>query len=421
VTDAVSVSGLAKKYVLGQARPAGEGLRHVIEESVRAPARWLRADRGEALRKRRREEFWALEDVSFSVAPGEAVGVIGRNGAGKSTLLKLLSRIAEPTRGEIRYLGRLASLLEVGTGFHPELTGRENIYLNAAILGMKRADINRRFDEIVAFSEVEKFLDTPVKRYSSGMYVRLAFSVAAHIEPDILLIDEVLAVGDAAFQKKCLGRMGDVVQEGRTVLFVSHNMAAVSALCSRAILMNRGRLEHSGAPETVIAKYLDLARADAEIALADRKDRQGEGRVRFTHIKLVDRRGEPVDTVSSGEDVAIEIDYDLPGGEPLKNAVVQIKFAGTMGQPLFACLSSTVRDDALALRPGGRLVCRIPKLPLGAGVYTGTVWCNVGGVLEDLVRDAVKLTVAEGDFFGSGKLPPATIGDFLVDHAWDAE
>ena len=420
MSAAISVMGLSKKYVLGRGRSADDGLRHIIEKAMRTPANWLRADQRESIVKQEKNEFWALRDVSFTVAPGEAVGVIGRNGAGKSTLLKILSRITEPTLGEIQYNGRLASLLEVGTGFHPELTGRENVYLNAAILGMKNAEINRRFDEIVAFSEIENFLDTPVKRYSSGMYVRLAFAVAAHLEPDILIVDEVLAVGDAAFQQKCLGRMGDVVQQGRTVLFVSHNMAAVSALCTRAMLIHKGRLEYSDRPQAVIDEYLRSVRNDAETPLSDRHDRQGSGRVRFTSVELLSSRGEPIETASSGQDIAIQLNYELAGGKPLHNAVVQLKFAGSMGQPLFACRSEAASSQPLVLSPGGRLICRIPRLPLMAGVYTFTLWCTVGSVVEDFVGDAGSLSVVEGDFFGTGKLPPNTVGDFLVAHTWEA-
>src|SRR5438132_4137985 len=227
----ITVENLSKRYIIGHQRGKDDGLRHAIERAVRAPLNWVR--HGMRAQGAKREEFWALQDVKLEIKQSEVVGIIGRNGAGKSTLLKILSRITEPTKGRVRIKGRVASLLEVGTGFHPELTGRENIYLNGAILGMTHAEIRRKFDEIVAFAEVEKFLDTPVKRYSSGMYVRLAFAVAAHLEPEILVVDEVLAVGDADFQNKCLGKMEQVSRGGRTVLFVSHNMVAVQNLCSK--------------------------------------------------------------------------------------------------------------------------------------------------------------------------------------------
>jgi lipopolysaccharide transport system ATP-binding protein len=246
----VRVENLCKQYRLGARGPAYETLRESIVGAVRAPFKRLSGTNGN------RETIWALKDVSFEVAPGEVVGIIGSNGAGKSTLLKTLSRITEPTKGKVELYGRLASLLEVGTGFHPELTGRENIYLNGAILGMRKAEIDRKFDEIIAFAELEKFLDTPVKHYSSGMYMRLAFAVASHLEPEILLVDEVLAVGDAAFQKKCLGKMGEVAKHGRTVLFVSHNLTAVKSLCRRTLRLDKGVIVDSGDTERVVLKYI---------------------------------------------------------------------------------------------------------------------------------------------------------------------
>ncbi|HKS08333.1 MAG TPA: ABC transporter ATP-binding protein, partial [Pyrinomonadaceae bacterium] len=248
--SAISCELVSKKYAIGR-RESYRALRDVIAESVSRPFRRSQRDKAELI--------WALKDVSFDVPHGKAVGIIGRNGAGKSTLLKILSRITKPTRGSIRVRGRVGSLLEVGTGFHPELTGRENIFLNGAIIGMRKAEIVRKFDEIVAFAEVEKFLDTPVKRYSSGMYVRLAFAVAAHLETEILVIDEVLAVGDVAFQRKCLGKMGDLSHSGRTVLFVSHNMQAVRSLCSEAIWLERGQIEATGSSSDVIERYLNVA------------------------------------------------------------------------------------------------------------------------------------------------------------------
>lgn len=419
MTDTViAVDNLSKRYVLGRQRTGDDGLRHVIDAAVRAPFRWgsRRQKQG-----KKTEEFWALRDVSFRVAHGEAVGIIGRNGAGKSTLLKLLSRITEPTAGSIRYKGRVASLLEVGTGFHPELTGRENIFLNAAILGMKRSDIKRRFDEIVEFSEIEKFLDTPVKRYSSGMYVRLAFGVAAHLEPDILLVDEVLAVGDASFQKKCIGKMGNVVSEGRTVLFVSHNMAAISSLCTRGLLIDGGRIERSGPPQAVIEDYLAKARSDASIPLKARSDRKGGGRIRFSNASVLNDRLEAVDSVASGQDISICLDYDVPDSGPLHNASVQIKFFGGVGQPLFACWSRASNRESMSIAPHGRLFCNIPHLPLAPGIYTFTIWCMAGEVMEDLVSEAGKLVVVDGDYFGTGRLPARTVGDFLVAHTWTGQ
>lgn len=253
------VSGVSKRYVIGH-KQQQEGLRHRIEAAIRSPRAWFR-QLSDA--RKDRDAFWALDNVSFEIKRGDVVGIIGRNGAGKSTLLRILSRITEPTKGRIEIAGRVASLLEVGTGFHPELTGRENIFLNGAILGMSRLEIRRKFDEIVAFSETERFLDTPVKRYSSGMYVRLAFAVAAHLEPEILVVDEVLAVGDAQFQKKCLGKMSEASQGGRTVLFVSHNMAAVTQLTTSCILLRGGKVQHIGPTVECVDQYLSLAGVDA--------------------------------------------------------------------------------------------------------------------------------------------------------------
>jgi lipopolysaccharide transport system ATP-binding protein len=273
----IKIENLGKRYRLGRHR---EHQRYVALRDVIAE-RFKRAFRSPRVRPIAAEEFWALKDVSFEIKKGEVVGIIGRNGAGKSTLLKLLSRITEPSRGRIRLRGRVASLLEVGTGFHPELTGRENIFLNGAILGMTKSEIRRKFDEIVAFSEIENFLDTPVKRYSSGMYVRLAFAVAAHLEPEVLVVDEVLAVGDAEFQKKCLGKMHDVASEGRTVIFVSHNMQAISLLCSRGILLRAGSLAYAGGVKETIDLYLStFVKTNGSDECPDR--RPGSGEYRYT-------------------------------------------------------------------------------------------------------------------------------------------
>jgi lipopolysaccharide transport system ATP-binding protein len=301
---AISARNVAKSYAIARSGPRhttlGEAVAHTLKNGFR---------------RAKSETFWALDDLSFDIGHGEVVGIIGRNGAGKSTLLKILSQITTPTRGEIDIHGRIGSLLEVGTGFHPELTGRENIFLNGAILGMKRAEIESRFDEIVAFAEVEQFLDTPVKRYSSGMYVRLAFAVAAHLRSDILIVDEVLAVGDIAFQKKCLGKMGDVSrQNGTTVLFVSHNMAAVRALCSRAILLKNGGIQADGSAEAVIAGY--LSSNNGEISSVVELPAVEGAQARGTTLRLMTLAGVPQSQFLLGEPWKIrfefELDRDLP-------------------------------------------------------------------------------------------------------------
>ena len=413
----ISVENLSKRYIIGRQRTKGDGLRHVLQDAALAPLRWLRG-RGNGFQSSRREEFWALKDVAFDVEEGDAVGIIGPNGAGKSTLLKILSRITEPTCGRIRIKGRVASLLEVGTGFHPELTGRENIFLNGAILGMTRIEIKRKFDEIVAFADIEKFLDTPVKRYSSGMYVRLAFAVAAHLEPDIMIVDEVLAVGDAAFQQRCLAKMGTISEKGRTVLFVSHNMAAVSALCAKGVLIDNGSVVASGPTQSVIHAYLNRTRDNAGSPSPNAKTGRGDGRVRFKNVSILNERLEVVETVVSGQNVAISLEYDIRDSATVSHVVVQTKFFGCFGQPLFACFSKSSHRSPLELSRGTRLLCSIPRLPLQPGIYAFTIWCTVGDNLEDYVADAGKLTVVEGDYFGTGKLPPREIGEFIVAHNW---
>ena len=304
----IQVRNLSKQYRLGARQAAYGTLRESLVEAVRAPLERLRNGR------RKSEILWALKDVSFEVQPGEVVGIIGRNGAGKSTLLKILSQITDPTEGEIDLYGRVASLLEVGTGFHPELTGRENIYLNGALLGMRRAEIARKFDEIVAFSEVEQFLDTPVKRYSSGMYVRLAFAVAAHLEPEILVVDEVLAVGDAEFQKKCLGKMSDVAKHGRTVLFVSHNMPAVKSLCQRAILLDAGQVSVEGDVDSVVNKYLTAdgdQMARTGIIPDDAKRLYGTDEAKLRLVRLTDLAGKDVSQLYLGQSCRVQMTFEV--------------------------------------------------------------------------------------------------------------
>ena len=309
---AIMVEELSKRYVINHQRANGDGLRHLMQETLTAPFRWFREKKAKGCNSgvSHTEEFWALKNATFDINQGEVVGIIGRNGAGKSTLLKILSRITEPTKGRITIDGRVASLLEVGTGFHPELTGRENIFLNGAILGMSRADIGKRFDEIVAFAEVERFLDTPVKRYSSGMYVRLAFAVAAHLEPEILIVDEVLAVGDAQFQKKCLGKMKDVAtQEKRTILFVSHNMAAVSQLCSKVVWLHEGSIKEIGATDQIIRSYMECSLSQtSERRWEPEQSAPGDDRVRVVGARIV-QNGCVTGVVDINLDFRIEIDF----------------------------------------------------------------------------------------------------------------
>ncbi|MEN9935458.1 MAG: hypothetical protein RLZZ387_2037 [Chloroflexota bacterium] len=403
---AIRVEGLGKRYTLGEREPY-RALRDVIAAVPRA----LLGRRGAA---KAAEPFWALKDVSFEVRRGEVVGVIGRNGAGKSTLLKVLSRITRPTEGRARIHGRVGSLLEVGTGFHPELTGRENIFLNGAILGMRRQEIQRKFDEIVDFAEVERFLDTPVKHYSSGMYTRLAFAVAAHLEPEILLVDEVLAVGDAAFQKKCLGKMGEVAKEGRTVLFVSHNMAAVENLCVSALLLSGGRLTEIGPVRQVISAYLKIASGQDTVPLVDRVDRKGNGKLKMVALAVY---GENFASLPAcGGPVTLEISYE--GSLPLRNVHISAGFYTAFGE---GCLyvSNDLTGDALNDLPEqGKLICRFDKLGLMPGTYTVNLYCTINGVLADWVQNAADVTVEAADYYGTGKLPPKGYGYSVADHRW---
>ncbi|HEX9046388.1 MAG TPA: ABC transporter ATP-binding protein [Verrucomicrobiae bacterium] len=354
----IIVENLSKRYLIGHQGIQGDGLRHALENLVRAPLHWLKN------RRRHRatvEEFWALRDVSFQLERGDVVGIVGRNGAGKSTLLKILSRITEPTRGRITLGGRVASLLEVGTGFHAELTGRENIYLNGAILGMSRAEIRRKFDEIVAFSEVEQFLDTPVKRYSSGMYVRLAFAVAAHLEPEILIVDEVLAVGDATFQKKCIGKMQDVSKGGRTVLFVSHNMAAVRALCTKALLLKRGEVEIYGDVDTVTKEYLAGEPARSLNFPIHRGD------IELTTVKMLATDGDlPLSSLTFSENYLLKLRLRLP--VPLRAAII-ISIHNDDGLKVCSINSVEEGHDFFHLSGPWEFSVALPNLSLMPGNY----------------------------------------------------
>jgi lipopolysaccharide transport system ATP-binding protein len=400
---ACRVDGLGKRYRVSRTAPRGNfGYRTLQEELIRlvtAPWRRLRgtssADSG--------EDFWALRDLHLEIQAGEVVGIIGPNGAGKSTLLKILSRVTKPTTGQVELRGRVGSLLEVGTGFHPELTGRENIYLNGAILGMSRWEILRKFDEIIAFAEVENFLDTPVKRYSSGMYVRLAFAVAAYLEPEILIVDEVLAVGDMAFQHKCLGRMRQVGRSGRTVLFVSHNMPAVESLCTRGILLESGRIAHDGAVPGLVAEYRRrvLAPLNGHGPSPFERDDPCRPNPIFRSATLLDEAHNPVNFLPVGGAFHLRIGLDAP--EVIDNPRIGLGIDDTLGHRLLTCYTplSTVAVPRLAGRC--EVDCRIDEFPLAPGEY----WLKLGvaakGTALDAVERALFFSVVDGELFGQGR------------------
>jgi lipopolysaccharide transport system ATP-binding protein len=405
---AIQASGVAKRYQLGRFQGGYELL------SERLPSFFRRSENGKA-----REPFWALDDVSFEVAHGETIGILGRNGAGKSTLLKILSRVTPPTRGRVLIRGRVGALLEVGTGFNMELTGRENVFLNGAILGMRRAEIMRKFDDIVEFAEVERFIDTPVKRYSSGMYLRLAFSVAAHLEPEILVVDEVLAVGDAAFQKKCLGKMGEVTREGRTVVFVSHNTAAIENLCRSAIVLERGRVVYTGSVKDAIRIYMtQVLSTVTATSLQDREDRAGTGALRLTSFRVEDEAGTPVVGARTGETCTLVFDYECPSGQPQRNVTASFAVQTASGAPLILHRTNFTSEDFELVPTEGSIRCTIPRFPLVPGAYLLATSVEVGGELADHLTVAAQLDVEPGDFFGTGHTGIAGHSPFLIEGSW---
>jgi lipopolysaccharide transport system ATP-binding protein len=407
----IKVEGLSKRYLLNRnAAPKSDTLYGNLWTGIKKLK--------DITQKQETEEFWALNDVSFEIQQGDRVGIIGRNGAGKSTLLKVLSRITPPTKGRVEITGRVASLLEVGTGFHGDLSGRENIYLNGSILGMSKHEIARKFDEIVAFAEVERFLDTPVKRYSSGMYVRLAFAVAAHLEPEILIVDEVLAVGDIAFQKKCIGKMKDVsTNEGRTILFVSHNMAAIQNICDKCIYMKNGELIDYNKTELVIPKYLLSSQASSSIILADRLDRMGNGAVRFQSIIYKDENGNVISNAQCGSALNIELSVLANSKFDLAYLIISIGIDDENGQRI-THLNNGITNQIFEHFNEGVFIVKIniPSIPLKSGNYTLTLFSSVNNEVADWIQEATVLQVESGDFFKTGKLPEESQGSFYINH-----
>lgn len=409
---AIKVEGLSKQYLLNK---LGVPKSDTLYGSMMAGLRNIK----NITSKSKREEFWALNDVSFEINQGDRVGIIGRNGAGKSTLLKILSRITPPTSGKIEYYGRMASLLEVGTGFHGDLTGRENIYLNGSILGMSKQEIDKKFDEIVAFSEIEKFLDTPVKRYSSGMYVRLAFAVAAHLDSDILIVDEVLAVGDAAFQKKCLGKMNDISSnEGRTILFVSHQMNTLQALCNKGMVLHKGQVSlNVSSADIAIKHYMQLANQVARSAVADRTDRVGEGGIKVTNISFFHSL-QATEELITGQDFTIQVSYECKANYVANNVNVALAIYGDDGVLYTVLNSENTGTTFQNVKGNGTFMCTLNKLPLMEGSYFINVSISENSVMQDWVQEAVFVNVIAGDFYGTGKINPSSHKSILIENSW---
>ena len=415
----IRVENLGKKYLIKhQQQGSDTALRDIIADKVKSLGKRIISpwNHKKSSTFSTTEEFWALKDVSFEVNQGEVIGIIGRNGAGKTTLLKILSRITEPTTGRFRIKGRASSLLEVGTGFHPELTGRENTFLNGAILGMKKAEIKRKFDEIVAFAEVEKFLDTPVKRYSSGMYVRLAFAVAAHLEPDILIVDEVLAVGDAAFQKKCLGKMNDVSRKGRTILFVSHNMDSILSLCSSVYVLNSGRISPCFKPDEGVRRYFS---ADIIHPLEKRSRFQNNNRSSVIQkLEIEDDEGNK-NIIPTGKGVLFDI--ELRNFQDTNGLYCGISIKNKLNQRV---VIFHMRHHAnLILRPTNfaQVSCYVPSLTLVPGNYSVDIIVGDGINVIEKVEQAARIEVIFNDILGTGRIPPGSQGDVVMPCKWGSK
>ena len=405
---AVSVRGLAKSYSIAKNAEKHSTMGEALMHKLRNP-----------LAKPERETFWALNDVNFDIQKGDVVGIIGRNGAGKSTLLKILSRITEPTRGRIDLFGRVGSLLEVGTGFHPELTGRENVFLNGAILGMSKAEISRQFDAIVDFSGTAQFLDTPVKRYSSGMYVRLAFAVAAHLNPEILIVDEVLAVGDAEFQKKCMGKMQDVADTGRTVLLVSHNMAAIHNLCGKCLYLRSGAVACYADTDKSLELYAGSSGSSISGTVASRTDRNGTGEVRCLDLSLLDVARQPIESVQSGQKFYIEVTFE--SRMRVSDLMMSIDIDTANGSRV-TTLYSGFHNKSFHTEQGiGKALCYIDGLNLRPDDYKLNINLVGSRGHYDFIEGAMTLSVAETDVFQSGQIPDRGHGPLLAQFKWISE
>ncbi len=391
----IEVIGLSKKFAIG--REFGD-----IRQSIKNIF---------SIKNKNKSEIWALDDVNFKIQEGEVFGIIGPNGSGKSTLLKILSKITYPTRGKAILRGRVASLLEVGTGFHPELTGRENIYLNGSILGMKRQEIKKKFNEIVDFSGIETFIDTPVKHYSSGMYVRLAFSVAAHLEPEILLVDEVLSVGDLEFREKSMGKMKDVANNGRTVLFVSHNLGFVKNICKKGMLLSEGKVKYQGDILKVVNKYQENAMKTSN----DSALNISNNFFKIKNIKIVNKSNYKSDIISAGDDIEIKIRYEKK--EELKNLLVKIIIKDNQQVVLFSCDNNLVNTTFNNIPKHGEFVCQIPKIPLNIGVYLIDLYIESNKNIVFAKTNISNFEVFAGNFFKSS-LMPLSNRIFLVEHSW---
>ena len=398
----IRAENLSKRYRIGE-RENYLTLRDTLTRAVKAPARLFGRTSTNGNGNGDHSHIWALKDVSFEIRQGEIVGIIGRNGAGKSTLLKILSRVTKPTTGHVEVHGRMGSLLEVGTGFHPELTGRENTFLNGAILGMSKKEVALKFDEIVAFAEVEKFIDTPLKHYSTGMQMRLAFAVAAHLDTEILLIDEVLAVGDINFQKKCLQKVGDVAKQGRTILLVSHSMPSVAALCQTGILLDRGAVKLVGPTALVVQGYLSPERfATAGVDLRNHKDRRGSGDVRFVHAGTCDAAGQPCSVFNHGDDIYFEMEVEAP--RPSHEMIFSVGIRTIFGVPV---LDLQNKDDPtwvpLRVFERVKLQCLLKNCPLYPGTYLVTLWMSPTHYNEtDWVVDVLQFRVEPGPLIARG-------------------